>query len=47
MGPPDGKSLKIDTISQNRLNAIKNNEIWNFLNSKNNWFYRVLESDYD
>ena len=23
MGPPEGKSLKIDTVSQNRLNAIK------------------------
>ena len=28
MGPPEGKSLKIDTGSQNRLNAIKNHEIW-------------------
>ena len=27
IGSPEGKSLKIDTISQNRLNAIKNNEI--------------------
>ena len=24
MGFPEGKSLKIDTVSQNRLNAIKN-----------------------
>ena len=23
MGPPEGKSLKIDTVSQNRLNVIK------------------------
>ena len=27
MGPPEDKSLKIDTVSQNRLNAIKNHEI--------------------
>ena len=25
--PPEDESLKIDTISQNRLNAIKNHEI--------------------
>ena len=28
IGPPKGKSRKIDTVSQNRLNAIKNHEIW-------------------
>ena len=26
-GPPEGKSLKIDSVSQNRLNGIKNHEI--------------------
>ena len=25
--PPEGKSLKIDKVYQNRLNAIENNEI--------------------
>ena len=28
MGPPEGKIQKIDTVSQNRLSAIKNYEIW-------------------
>ena len=28
MGPPEGKILTIDTASQNRLNVIKNREIW-------------------
>ena len=28
MGHPIGKSLEIDTIPQNRLNAIEINEIW-------------------
>ena len=27
MGSSDGKRLKIDAVSQNRLNAIKNHEI--------------------
>ena len=27
MGSPEGKSLAIDTVYQNRLNAIKNYEI--------------------
>ena len=27
MGIPEGKSLKIDTVSQNRPNGIKNHEI--------------------
>ena len=27
MGPPKGKTLKVDRISENKLNAIKNNEI--------------------
>ena len=28
MGPPEGKYLDIDTVTQNRLNAIQNHEIW-------------------
>ena len=28
MGPSEGKSLDIDTVSKNRLNATKNHEIW-------------------
>ena len=27
IGPSEGKRLEIDTVSQNRLNAIKNHEI--------------------
>ena len=27
MGPPEGKYLDIDTLSQNRLNATENHEI--------------------
>ena len=27
MGTPEGKSLQIDTVSQNRINAIKNHEL--------------------
>ena len=29
-GPPEGKSLEIDTVSQNRSKAIKNHEICEF-----------------
>ena len=34
MGPPEGKCLDIETVSQNRLNAIK--QLWNYENSKKN-----------
>ena len=36
MGSPEGKSLKIDLVSQNRLNAIKNYK-FERINSKK-WF---------
>ena len=29
MGPPEGKNLDNDTVSQDRLNATKNHEIQN------------------
>ena len=34
MGPPEGKSLEIDAVSQNRLNVIKNNEFWHKFSKK-------------
>ena len=34
MGPHDGKILAVDTVSQNRLNTIKNNKFWRKLQKK-------------
>ena len=34
MGPHDGKILAVDTVSQNRLNTIKNNKFWLKLQKK-------------